>query len=375
MTTRARTVRAAPVAAVLVAVVLVATAACTGGSSRPTATLTSMGTPTGTPTGVASAGVRVLGTVATGLDTPWGLAFLPTGGALLGSRDTGRIVRVGAGPARTVGTVPGVVHEAEGGLLGLALSPGFAHDRLLYAYVSTATDNRVVRMTYASGRLGPPQVVLAGIPVGVIHDGGGLGFGPDGMLYVTTGETGDQSLAENHRSLGGKILRVTPDGRPAPGNPFPGSPVWSFGHRNVEGLAWDSAGRLWATEFGASAYDELNLVLPGHDYGWPATQGRTDQPGITGAVVQWPTDECGPSGIAIAHDVAWIGALTGTRLWRVPLLGTAAGRPQPFLVGRYGRLRTVSFAPDGSLWLTTSNTDGRGQVRPGDDRILRLAVR
>jgi glucose/arabinose dehydrogenase len=319
------------------------------------------------------------GTIATGLETPWGLAFLPDGSALVGERDTGRImhVRAGARPV-SVGTVPGVVSNGairgEAGLLGLALSPRFATDHLLYVYLSTGADNRIVRMTYASGRLGRPAAIVTGIPRGLHHNGGRLVFGPDGMLYASTGESGVPALSQNLSSLGGKILRMTPDGKPAAGNPFRGSLVWSYGHRNVEGLAFDAAGRLWATEFGDKAYDELNLVLPGHNYGWPATQGRTSNPRYTSPKAQWHTDDAGPSGIAIAGSVAWIGALTGHRLWRVPLRGPAAGTPVAFLVDTYGRLRTAAVAPDGSLWVTTSNTDGRGTPRSGDDRILRLVV-
>ena len=274
--------------------------------------------------------------------------------------------------------MPGVVSNGqqggEGGLLGLAVSPSYASDHLVYAYLSTGSDNRIVRMTYTGDRLGRPSPILTGIPHGLHHNGGRLAFGPDGMLYASTGEGGVPSRAQDKASLGGKILRMTPAGTPAPGNPFPGSVVWSYGHRNVEGLSFDEAGRLWATEFGDKSYDELNLVLPGRNYGWPATQGRTDHPGYTSPKAQWRTDDAGPSGIAVIGSVAWIGALTGRRLWRVPLDGTAAGRPSAFFVGTYGRLRTAVAAPDGSLWLTTSNTDGRGSPRSGDDRVLRVAV-
>ena len=318
------------------------------------------------------------GTVASGLTTPWGIAFLPDGSALVGERDTAKVLLVRPGSQHLVGTVPGVVSNGqqggEGGLLGLAVSPSYATDHLIYAYMSTAADNRIVRMTYTGGRLGRPSPILTGIPHGLHHNGGRLAFGPDGMLYASTGEGGVPARAQDKGSLGGKILRMTPEGRAAPGNPFPGSVVWSYGHRNVEGLAFDSAGRLWATEFGDKAWDELNLILPGRNYGWPATQGRTDHPGYTSPKAQWHTDDAGPSGIAVIGSVAWIGALTGHRLWRVPLDGPSAGTPKAFFVDTYGRLRTAVAAPDGSLWLTTSNTDGRGSPRPGDDRILRLTV-
>jgi aldose sugar dehydrogenase len=360
-------------------------AGCSSGSApapsasatTPSATVTSA---SASPSASAAAtpSARVTGTVASGLTTPWGIAFLPDGSALVGERDTARVLLVRPGSQHLVGTVPGVVSNGqsggEGGLLGLAVSPSYATDHRVYAYTSTATDNRIVRMTYSGGRLGRPDPILTGIPHGLHHNGGRLAFGPDGMLYASTGEGGVPSRSQDKGSLGGKILRMTADGRAAPGNPFPGSVVWSYGHRNVEGLAFDAAGRLWATEFGEKAWDELNLILPGRNYGWPATQGRTDHPGYTSPKAQWHTDDAGPSGIAVIGSVAWIGALTGHRLWRVPLDGPDAGTPKAFLVDTFGRLRTAVAAPDGSLWLTTSNTDGRGSPKSGDDRILRLTV-
>jgi glucose/arabinose dehydrogenase len=261
----------------------------------------------------------------------------------------------------------------EAGLLGLALSPAYATDHLLYAYLSSGSDNRIVRMTYSGGRLGAPTAIVTGIPRGLHHNGGGLVFGPDGMLYASTGESGNRSLAQNRSSLGGKVLRMTPAGKPAPGNPF-GTLVWSYGHRNVEGLAFDAAGRLWATEFGDKGYDELNLIQAGHNYGWPATQGRTSNPAYTSPRAQWSTSSAGPSALTIRSGVAWIGALTGTRLYRVALSGTSVIGNQALFTGTYGRIRLVAAAPDGSLWIGTSNRDGRGDPRSSDDRILRLRV-
>ncbi len=359
---------------------------------RPTASSRTAGAtgtgpaPTAAPTRAAATGsARVLATLATGIDVPWGLALLPGGAVLVTARDDFRVFRLDVSVARLtrVGTVPGVVsnvgQQGEAGLLGVAVSPTFTRDRRVYVYYSTASDNRIAAMTYDSSRpagrqLGTPTVIVKGIPHNVHHDGGRLAFGPDGYLYATTGEAQHPALAQDRSSLGGKILRMTTTGRPAPGNPF-GTLVWSYGHRNVQGIAWDAAGRLWASEFGNHSEDELNLIRPGHNYGWPQTEGRTRLPGITGPVAQWGPPEDSPSGIAIVRGAVWMAALRGQRLWRIALDGsTTAAAPQDFLVSRYGRLRSVlSVGPD-TLLVTTSNRDGRQSPGPGDDRILLLRV-
>ncbi len=317
---------------------------------------------------------HVVGTVATNLQAPWGITFLPDGTALVGERDTTRVVAIEDGEVRTVGRVEGVRPRGEAGLLGLATSPTYARDRLVYGYLSTARDNRVVTMRYAGGRLGPPKPVLTGIPNGFIHDGGRLLFAKDGTLFVSTGETGDSALAQDRGSLGGKILHVTRRGEPAPDNPEPGSPVWTMGHRNVQGLAFDDRGQLWATEFGRDTWDELNRIDKARNYGWPVEEGRGDDDRYRNPYVQWRTDEASPSGLAYLDGSLWAGALRGGRLWQIPLQGGTTRPPRDFLVGDYGRLRTVVAAPDGHLWVTTSNRDGRGDPSPGDDRILEVAT-
>jgi glucose/arabinose dehydrogenase len=338
-------------------------------------------TRTGHPTAPDSVGrparARVVGTVADGLAAPWGITFLPDGSALVGERDTTRVLAVpaGGGPVREVGTVSQAEPRGEAGLLGLAASPSYAEDRLVYAYVSTAQDNRVVRARYDGQQLGPIEPVLTGIPNGFIHDGGRLLFADDGTLFVSTGETGDEELAQDRDSLAGKILRITPDGDPAPGNPVDGSPVWTMGHRNVQGLAFDDAGRLWASEFGADTWDELNRIDEGRNYGWPRAEGRAGLDGLRDPFVQWRTSEASPSGLAFLDGSLWMASLRGQRLWQVPVNRDGTGRPRDWFVGDYGRLRTVVVAPDGHLWVTTSNRDGRGDPVPGDDRILEVAVR
>jgi glucose/arabinose dehydrogenase len=309
--------------------------------------------------------------VAEGLDVPWGLAFLPDGSALLTTRDQARLyqVREGAAPVR-LGTIAGVVPEGEGGLLGVAASPDFSSDRTVYLYFTASEDNRVVRLTFADGKAGTPQPVLTGIPKARNHNGGRIAFGPDGHLYVATGDAGDGSAAQDRSSLAGKILRVTRDGRPAPGNPFRGSPVWSYGHRNVQGLAWDRAGRLFASEFGQNTWDELNLIRPGANYGWPEVEGRAGQAGFVDPLRQWATSDSSPSGIAVTADgTVYMAALRGESLWRIPFRGGQAGEPQRLLDGEYGRLRDVVVGPDGRLWVLTNNT-ARGTPREGDDRLL-----
>ncbi|MFE1863146.1 PQQ-dependent sugar dehydrogenase [Streptomyces anandii] len=330
----------------------------------------------------AKGSVKVLRTVAEGLNSPWGLAPLPGGGLLVSSRDKATITRVDekTGKQTELGTVSGVAPEGEGGLLGIALSPRFASDHMIYAYFTSASDNRIVRMLYddkkpAGEQLGAPDTVFKGIPKGVIHNGGRIAFGPDGMLYAGTGESGDRGLAQDTKSLGGKILRLTPEGEPAPGDPFPGSPVYSYGHRNVQGLAWDGRQRLFASEFGQDTWDELNAIKPGANYGWPDAEGTSKDPKFVNPIAQWHTDDASPSGIAYAEGSVWMAGLKGQRLWRIPLKGTTASAPpQAFLDGRYGRLRTVVSAGGDRLWLVTSNTDGRGDPRKGDDRILELRV-
>jgi glucose/arabinose dehydrogenase len=317
--------------------------------------------------------VRVL---TTGLQVPWGVAFLPGGDALVSERTTARILRVPAagGPAREVMRVPGVDTDAgEGGLLGLAVSPTYARDQLVYAYFTSAQDNRIVRF-----RLGAaPEPILTGLDRNAIHDGGRIAFGPDGMLYVGTGDAGNSAVAQDPESLNGKILRLRPDGGVPADNPFRGSPVWSVGHRNVQGLAWDADGRLWQTEFGQDALDEINLIRPGRNYGWPRVEGDGSTSGgrFTNPLVTWSTAESSPSGAAVADGALYVGALRGMRLWRVPLDGARTGEPEALLDDRFGRLRTVVTAPDGALWVTTSNRDGRGSPAAADDRIIRVQPR
>ncbi len=333
-------------------------------------------TATGSATGSASEGTsgtapEVIDTIATGLEVPWGLAFLPNGDAVVTERDSADVLTIG-GASREV-TVVGSIGEAapqgEGGLLGVAVSPAFDKDHLLYFYVSSQDDNRIVTAKLENGKLSATTPIFTGIPLGGIHDGGRLAFGPDGMLYASTGETGDPDLAPDLDSLGGKILRLTPEGKPAPRNPFD-TAIWSFGHRNVQGLAF-ADGQLWASEFGQNTFDELNRIDAGANYGWPEYEGigGADE-GYTEPQVTWGTDVASPSGLAYAAGALWMGALRGNRLWKIPVNAQQAGQPEAYFVGEFGRMRTVVTAPDGNLWVTTSNRDGRGDPGDDDDQIL-----
>ncbi|MFE8911858.1 PQQ-dependent sugar dehydrogenase [Streptomyces globisporus] len=388
------------VLAAVASAALLLSAACSGGGGGDGG---ASGRPAGSPTASGSASpaspspsrsadlppekgsAKVVSTLTENLKSPWGLAALPGGDLLVSSRDEGTVHRIdgGSGKQTLLGSVPGVSPAGEGGLLGLAVSSTFGADQLVYAYFTTTSDNRIVRMSYdekrpAGQQLGAPDTVLRGIPKGSIHNGGRIAFGPDKMLYAGTGETGDTGLSQDKESLAGKILRMTPDGEPVHGNPEADSVVYSYGHRNVQGLAWDAEKRLWAAEFGQNTWDELNLIEPGGNYGWPEVEGEEGEDGFIDPVAQWKTSEASPSGIAYAQGSIWMAGLRGERLWRIPLSGEKAGEPladpQAFLEGEHGRLRTVVGAGSDRLWLVTSNTDGRGTKKPGDDRVLQVEV-
>ncbi|TYB65407.1 oxidoreductase [Nonomuraea sp. PA05] len=309
----------------------------------------------------------------TGLQVPWALAFLPDGSALASERNTGRVMQVRPGQAPVqVATVSGVSASGESGLLGLAVSPSYPQDGWVYAYfTSTSGDNRLVRFQLSAPQTQP--VLFSGVPSASIHDGGRIAFGPDGMLYVATGDANNTANAQNLNSPAGKILRMTPTGGVPSGNPFAGSRVWSYGHRNVQGLAWDAQGRMYATEFGQNTWDEVNQIVAGGNYGWPTCEGTCSSTSFRNPIVTWTTAEASPSGLAYANGTLFAAALRGQRVWAVPLTSSGgAGTPVPELQGAYGRLRAVAVGPDGWLWLGTSNRDGRGTPVAQDDRVIRV---
>lgn len=322
------------------------------------------------PSGSASPGPDPF-VVATHLTSPVGLTLLADGSALVGERTTGRIVRVqpvAGRPVPTVRTLTGLDTSGDGGLLDLAISPTYDEDNLIYAYVTTPKDNRVVDFTLS----GPVTPVLTGIPKGRTGNTGRLLFGADGSLYVGTGDAGTPSAAANPKSLAGKVLRVNDIGQPASTNPSPSSPVLTSGQHLVDGLCRAATGTtVLEAETGAPGHpDEINIVSPGDYYGWPTPSGTEHDP-----VATLPPTGRGPGGCAVLSDRLWVTSLDGTSLLSASLAGMGdtlrVGAFTPTLKNRYGRLKTVVASTDGALWLTTSNRDGKGKPVADDERVIR----
>jgi glucose/arabinose dehydrogenase len=320
-----------------------------------------------------------IATLSSGWTIPWGTYWMPDGKtALVTERDDFKVWKVTKDGTRTqVGTVPNAVTtNGEGGLLGVAVDPKWDTNHYVYFMHTASEGNRVVRMTYDGTKLSDYKILLQGIKKNRYHNGGRLLFGPDGYLYVSTGEAQTPDLAQDKNSLNGKILRMTTDGKPAPGNPF-GNYVYSLGHRNPQGLAFDRNGRLWEAEFGNSSKDELNLIKPGANYGWPTCEGTCSVAGMTNPKATWNVSEASPSGIAIVRNVVYMASLRGERLWRIPINGDneSVGTPTAYYVGTYGRLRTVTKVPGADqLWLSTTNCDNNGNQPDGSDKIFRVSI-
>lgn len=303
-------------------------------------------------------------TVASGLRLPFDLAFLPDGSALVTERESGRLRKVSPdGKLTEVGVIREIAEPTrQAGLQGVAVSPSYERDGWVYVYYTTERDSRVARLRLDSST--PPEPILTGIPSGEIHNGGRIRFGPDGMLYVTTGEADDRPRAQDRKDLGGKILRVTPTGKPAPDNPIEGSPVYSWGFRDPQGLAWDEKGQLYASDFGHHNLDELNRIEPGANYGWPEVEGTGGGSKYTDPIATWKPADASPSGMTYNGGRIWVAGLRGERLYRIAPDGSS---PEQLLTGKYGRLRLVTTAPDGSLWVLTN-----GRTGPDYDLILRV---
>ncbi|MHA7133419.1 PQQ-dependent sugar dehydrogenase [Oerskovia turbata] len=402
------------------AVVAVAVlAACSGDDGEPGPTVVGTAPPSITSPAPGEAAITVIPSIAASatavvddLASPWCLAMLPDGRLLVTSRDEGTVslLDLSGGAIATV-TGPGAEaladgtdHGGEGGLLGIAVSPTFTTDGTVVVYRTGAEGNEVLRGALDLGpatgveagqvTLGGLTEVLDGIPKAGNHNGGQVAFGPDGFLYIATGDAGEPDAAQDPDSFAGKILRVALDGEAAPGNPD-GSRVWSLGHRNVQGLGWDATGRMFASEFGQNALDEVNVIVPGGNYGWPEREGTrggstaADGTEFVDPVATWPTSEASPSGLAVTREGVYVAGLRGERLWRVPFAWgddqspddgappAGFGEPQALLTGEWGRLRAVIAAPGAaagqeSLLVLTNETDGRGSPAPGDDHLVRV---
>lgn len=310
--------------------------------------------------------------VAVKLTSPTGIAILPDGTALVGERTTGRIVRVQpkpGQPVRTVRTLPGLSASGGGGLLDLALSPNYSQDSLIFAYLSTPTDNRVVAFTLG----GPVTALLTGIPRGTSDNAGRIAFGSDGLLYVGTGDAGHPALSANPRSLAGKVLRVTDIGAPAPGNPVPTSTVFTTGHHAVNGLCLlpETHAMLEVDARGADGLEDVNVLTGGDSYGWP-TPSHSSQ----GPITTLPATLGGAGGCAVLDSTLYVTSSDGRALLASTLTAKAgavsAGKFSTALQNKYGRLLSVVADPAGVLWLTTSNRDGHGKPITDDERVLRI---
>lgn len=317
-------------------------------------------------------------TVASDLYVPWSMAFLPAGDMLVTER-SGTIKRIGE-DGKTY-SVDGVRETSEGGLLGIALHPEFARTKYVYVYLTTeeggTLTNKVERYAYADDTLSDPQTILADIPAASNHNGGSIAFGPDDKLYITTGDAAQRDLAQDTSSLAGKILRLNDDGSVPEDNPLDNL-TWSYGHRNPQGMAWDSEGRMWSVEHGpsgewkGSGKDELNMIEKGANYGWPVIAGSETAAGMQSPVAQSGEDETwAPSGMAYLDGSLYFAGLRGETLYEAEIHGSSDVTLRSHFAETYGRLRGVAAA-SGSLYFTTSNTDGRGTPQSGDDKVLRV---
>lgn len=332
--------------------------------------------------------IPLMTVIAKNLDTPWALAFLNNNSMLVTLR-SGQVIKVETnGTVTPVTSLSEVKEIGEGGLLGIALHPQFAINHFVYLYYTfegngNNTKNRVVRYAFENNSLRENKTILDNIPGALFHNGGRIKFGPDNNLYITTGDARDPSLAQNKTSVAGKILRVTDEGKSVSDNPFGSvytekrsaqdkpfsNSVYSLGHRNPQGFAWDTNGNLWATEHGNSARDEVNRIEKGKNYGWPEVQGQETKPGLELPIIESGTDTWAPSGAAILNNKLYFAGLRGEALYEMDL---STKELQTHFKSELGRIREVVLGPDNMLYITTSNTDGRGNPQADDDKIIRI---
>lgn len=322
----------------------------------------------------------LVSSMAKRLEIPWALAFLPDRNIIFTERP-GRVRLIDSKQGlqeQPLLSIAEVAPAGEGGLLGLAVHPDFSKNRFIYLYYTYRAKgklaNKVVRYRINGKTLGDPKIILDRIPGESIHDGGRIKFGPEGLLYITTGDAAQPELAQNKNSLAGKILRVTDEGEIPADNPFPDSPVYSFGHRNPQGLAWDDRERLWATEHGQNATDEVNLIEPGKNYGWSLIRGEEKAPGMESPIIQSGQETWAPSGAAFSKESLYFVGLRGQTLFELVTRGTGVTLRR-HLERKLGRLRDVVAGPDGFLYILTNNRDGRGFPISDDDQIIRVNPR
>lgn len=335
-------------------------------------------------------------TVAAGLEVPWSIVFLPDGRMLVTERPGRiRVVENGQLRAEPLATIGDVEPSGESGLMGMTLHPAFASNRYLYlSYAYKGGDGqlvRVVRYRLEGDRLEERKVIVEGIPAASNHAGCRIRFGPDGKLYITTGDATDRAIAQQLGSLGGKILRLNDDGAIPPDNPFIDQAgarpeIWSYGHRNPQGIDWQpGSGDLFETEHGPSGFDgpgggdEVNIVDRGRNYGWPVVHHRGTRAGMESPLLEY-TPAVAPASGSFYTGPAFpefqgnyfFGCLRGECIIRVQLEGRRVVRQEKLFLGTYGRIRDVVQGPDGYIYFTTSNQDGRGEAAGNDDRILRI---
>lgn len=315
--------------------------------------------------------------VAEDLEIPWEVAFLPTDEILITERP-GRLLKIGVD--RQIIEVEGVTHIGEGGLLGMALHPNFFENNWIYLYLTSTNDkglvNRVERYRLENDKLTNKEIIVEEIPGARFHDGGRIEFGPDGYLYISTGDAGNEDESQNKNSLNGTILRVKDDGSVPEGNPF-GTVVYSYGHRNVQGITWDDEGRMWVTEHGRSGiksgFDELNLIEAGGNYGWPVVEGDESQKGLIAPVLHsGASDTWAPAGGEFVDGIIFFAGLRGEALYAAKIEGEKVTELKMHFREELGRLRAVKIGPDGYLYITTSNRDGRGEINKGDDKLIKI---
>lgn len=304
-----------------------------------------------------------LETLAQGLDTPWAIDFLPDG-TLIFTERPGRVNILTDNGVKQIASIL-VSETAESGLMGIAAHPNFAQNNWIYLYYTAVSGNRVSRWTYKNGILADELILLDNIPNAMYHDGGRIKFGPDGYLYVTTGDATEPSSAQIIQSTAGKILRMTDEGGVPADNPF-GNHVYSFGHRNPQGLAWKDS-TLYASEHGPTRNDEVNLIAAGANYGWPSE--CVDTGDFVQPIRCFTEFTIAPAGIAIHENNLYIAGLRGAQIRKINL---ETGAEEEFITG-LGRIRDVVIR-DGHLYIATSNRDGRGLPGINDDRILRIRL-